>query len=54
MAAHAFGVVDGDPLDDRAAHRDAREVGALDPQVVQERERVGEQIVAGVARPPGG
>ena len=53
-AEHALGMVERDPLRDRAAHRQADEVRALDAELVEDRDRVGDQVVAGVSRPPGG
>jgi hypothetical protein len=35
-------VIDRDPLDDSAAHRDADEVRALDTKVIEDPERVGD------------
>ena len=44
------GMLDGEVLRERAAHREAGDVRALDAEVVEHADRVGEQVVAGVAR----
>ena len=43
-------MVDGDPLHEPAAHRQADEVRALEAEVVEHAERVGDEVVARVAR----
>ena len=49
----APGMVDRDPLRDRATHRHADDVRALDAEPVEDRDRIRDQVVARVARPPG-
>jgi hypothetical protein len=44
-------VFDRDPLHDRAAHRHADEVRALDSEEVEDPERVPDQVVGRVPRP---
>lgn len=43
-------MVDRDPLHDPAAHRDPDEVRALDAEVIEDPERVRDEVVEGVAR----
>ena len=49
-AEHTLGVPHRDVLRDPAAHREAGEVRALHAEVVEDPERVGHEVVAGVAR----